>query len=853
MEYSGTQTAPSVPISSSLVDSAGVSDDNGHGLPNPFRILENKRRESDTVRYLDSLYERARAARWRFERQWFVNLSFYFGRQWIAWLAPGSIDYARLYEPQAPPWRVRLVVNRIRPAIRREMSKVMKEKPTAFVIPSTTDDSDIAAARAGEAIFEHLWRTLGMKEHTWNAQFWRAITGTGFVKDWWDPTPGPDGLGTIGVEVPTPFHLFFANLDQVEIEKQEFIIHQAMKSPEEVETKFQVKIKPDSIERGGGVIEAQLLQALNLEPGRVSQVCVKEIWIKPNVRYPRGAMFVWAGGKLLFSSVDPMTGDPVWPLYKKEYPFTDFKGVPTGRFYGDSSILDLIPIQKEYNRTRSQIIEAKNQMSKPQLIAPKGSIRADQITSEPGLVIFYQPGYTPPTALTLSGLPEYVLQELDRSLLDMADISGQHEVSTGTVPQGVTAASALSFLQESDDTMIAPIVSSLETGTERIGRHFLCHVHERWDEARLVKVLGPDNTWESHEFSKLDLRENTDLNVQAGSAMPRSIAAKQALILELMKMQAITPEQGMRYLEMAETSQMYEELQLDRRQAERENMKMSDESLIQPSRLASAFQGLISGLGIGQDPMSQGMGPGTMDSGMMGPGTMGQDASAAGMLPGSPAPGGALPGMAAAPETSAMPGLPGGGLGDSGMPANPGMQMPGMSPQMPDMPMGPGNSDLSAAMPMGGQMPMDDPTQGGMMGNPYSGAITPDQVFPPDHQLPLVPVNTWDNHQVHVEVHNNYRKRQEYEKLPQELKQEFERHVELHRAMLGLPPTMNPEQMLQIQQLAAAHPELGAQEAAMAPEGEATGGALPSEGQAPSQDYASAQGETPTESGSTPL
>jgi hypothetical protein len=782
MQYSGTQTAPSgptspLPISSSLIDSAGVSDDNGHGIPNPFRILQNKRQEADLVRYLDSLYERARRARWRFERQWFVNLSFYFGRQWITWLAGGAPDYARLYEPQAPPWRVRLVVNRIKPAIRREMSKVMKEKPTAYVIPSTTDDSDIAAARAGEAIFEHLWRTLKVKDHMWNAQFWRAITGTGFVKDWWDPKADM-GLGNIGIEVPTPFHLFFANLDQVDIERQEFIIHQAMKSPDEVETVFGVKLKPDSIERGGGVIEAQLLQALNLEPGQVSQVCVKEIWIKPNVRFPRGAMFVWAGGKMLFSSADPMTGDPRWPLYKMEYPFTDFKGVPTGRFYGDSSIIDLLPIQKEYNRTRSQIIEAKNQMSKPQLMAPRGSVDASKITSEPGLVIFYKPGYERPTPVPLSGLPEYVLQELDRSLLDMADISGQHEVSTGTVPQGVTAASALSFLQESDDTMIAPIISSLESGIERMGRHFLCHVHERWDEPRLVKVLGPDNTWEAKEFSRLDLRENTDLNVEAGSAMPRSMAAKQALILELMKERAITPEEGLRHLEMAATRQLYEELQLDRRQAERENMKMSDPATAQPARLASMFQGLLSNLNLGQD------------------------ASAGGMLPGSPAPGGG-PGMAAAPGTPALP-PPGGGLEDQGVPAGPvapmgGGGMPG--PQMPP----PGD------MPLVGGSPMDmDPTQGGQPGNAYTGALTPDMIYPPDHQLPIVPVNTWDNHQTHIEVHNNYRKRQEFENLSEELKQEFERHVELHRAMLGLPPTINPEQMLQIQQIAAANPQLGA-------------------------------------------
>jgi hypothetical protein len=62
----------------------------------------------------------------------------------------------------------------------------------------------------------------------------------------------------------------------------------------------------------------------------------------------------------------------------------------------------------------------------------------------------------------------------------------------------------------------------------------------------------------------------------------------------------------------------------------------------------------------------------------------------------------------------------------------------------------------------------------------------------------MVPVNSWDNHEVHIEVHNLFRKRQEFENLDPRAKEEFERHVELHRSALGMPPTINPEQMRQM-------------------------------------------------------
>lgn len=765
----------SAPATSSIINAAGTGDDESRpNIPNPITWLRQRRQEPDTIKYLNSLFERAKTARWRFERQWYVNLSYYFGRQWITWIQGATPDFAKLYEPQAPPWRVRLTVNRIKPAIRREISKTMKERPIAYVIPATTDDSGIAAARAGQAIFDYHWRELDVETELWLVQFWRTITGTGFIKDWWDPkAQTDDGVGSVQLEVPTPFHLYFSNPEQPRIDKQEFICQVGMKSPQDVELLYGVKVPPDSIERGGGVIEAQYLMALNLEPGNVSQVAVKEMWIKPNARYPRGAMFVWAGDKLLYTSADPMTGEPRWPLYKLEYPYTKFDGVPTGRFYGDSSIIDLLPIQKEYNRTRSQIIEAKNMMSKPQFVAQRGSIDANKITSEPGLVIFYTPGYEAPKQLDLQPLPNYVLQELDRSLLDMADISGLHEVSNGTVPQGVTAASALSFLQEQDDTMMAPVIRALEAGVERLGRHILCHVHERWDDAHAVQILGPDNTWEVKEFNKESLQGNTNLNIQAGSAMPRSLAAKQAFIMELIKMQVITPDMGLRYLQMAETNQMYEETQLDQRQAERENMRMSDPSILQVD-FAGAFARLQANMNGGGAPdETGGYGAGIpTESGQYGDQSL-QPAPGQPVPPGSPM--GELPGGPAIPPQPPVP-MP--------VTTTQGSVMQGMSP-------------MQAGLPL-----------------------------PPP--MPVVPVNSWDNHEVHIQVHNNFRKRQEYDALPPQLKEEFERHVELHRSSMGLPPTINPEQahqMAMMQQMTPQPPEL--------PPGMQSGGMPQDQGQPP--------------------
>jgi hypothetical protein len=527
--------------------------------------------EREAMNWAEEKFELCRKSRIQFERAWYTNIAFYFGRQYVQWtpnFGTGS-NYARMYEPPAPPWRVRLVTNKIRPIIRSEHAKLTKEDPQPYVIPASTDDDDLAGARAAENIFEYLWRDLKAKRVIRRMTFWQCLTGNGFIKDWYDgQQPDSSGIpGRIRLENITPFHFFVPDVEEEEIEFQPYVFHVAAKTPEYIKDTWGVEVPADS-NSSGGVLEQKFLQALGIQQQTgYDHVSVKECWVKPCGKWPNGAVIIYAADT-------PLSVTDSFPWDHGEYPFTKFDHVPTGRFYAESVISDLIPLQKEYNRTRSQIIEAKNRMAKPQLVAPRGSIDPNKITSEPGLIVFYTPGFAPPTPLKLEPIPEYVIEELNRCQTDMADISGQHEVTKGQAPPGVTAATAISYLQEADDTKLANTVSSLEEGIERIGKHLLEMVQQFWDLPRTVRVVGTDGEYESFIFSNQDLAGNTDLNVQSGSAMPRSRAAKQAFIMQLGQMGWIPPDRALRYLDMAETGRLYEEMQRDARAAQRENLKM---------------------------------------------------------------------------------------------------------------------------------------------------------------------------------------------------------------------------------------------------------------------------------------
>lgn len=524
--------------------------------------------DGELLSWCEGKFNESKNARLIFERQWYTNLAFYFGKQWAVWQNGGSSELNRLVEPPAPSWRVRMVINRTRSLIRSEIAKVVKESPNVFVIPQTSDDDDLLAARAGEATFEHVWRELHGDTHFSQCAYWLALTGNGFLKDWWDKTAEDGDLpGKIAMEAVSPFHIFLGNVQEYDLEKQPYIIHSMSKDVDWINDLYGTDLAPDT-NSYGDVLEQKFLSALGVSESSKNSINVREMWIKPCGKFPDGAIVTWAASKILYVTEG-------WPYSHGEYPFSQVTHIPTGRAYGESTIVDLIAPQKEFNRTRSQLIEAKNRMAKPQLIAPRGSIDPTKITSEPGLIITYTPGYQPPQPIPLTAIPAYVTQELERCLMDMDDIAGQHEISRGQTPPGVTAATAISFLSEQDESKLALTIESKEACIEKIGKHILSHAGQFWDSKRTVKVLGDSNTYEAELFKGSDFKGNTDLHVESGSAMPRSRAAKQAFITELGKMGWLPPDRALRYLDMAETGRMYEETQIDNRQQQRENVRMT--------------------------------------------------------------------------------------------------------------------------------------------------------------------------------------------------------------------------------------------------------------------------------------
>lgn len=688
------------------------------------------------VSWVKQQYQKMKSDRQPYERQWRLNYAMYKGRQYVVPMKGGSIvgGAGRLHTPEVPPYRVRAVRNKIKPVVRTEISKLTSNKPNASVVPASTEDEDLFAAQAGEQVWESLYNTKQLHKIFTRSMFWLSICGVSFLKDWWDPyclDYTKKYEGDIKTAAVTPLHLFVPDLREQEIEDQPYVLNAYTKPVEWMEAYYGKKMNATTVSANEIMGESFFKSQTN--DAKPDSVLVLEMWIKPygHKWFPEGGVVIIAGDELI-SATRTM-------LYNhQEYPFVKFDHIPTGEFYSDSVINDLIPPQREYNKTTSQIIEAKNRMARPQLLAALGSIDPSKVTTEPGQIIQYKLGFPPPSPLPLQPLPNYVLDELDRIKSDMEDISSQHEVSHGSAPTGVTAATAISYLQERDDSAMSTTYQSVEFGYEKLARHYLSHVVQFWETSRIVKSVGIDGMFDSINLKGSDIASGTDIRMEAGSALPISKAAKQAFLIDMMKLGFIDPNKGLSMMDMGGVDKLYDELKADERQVQRENLRMRS---LKIDDIEAHMKQVEAVELLGQQLMQQ-----------------------------------QAPQMQSQQVATAMPGLP----QDITDPESQQMALDGLDqlegaisqppgqPQMPQMDLGAGQDQQSG-------LPLSIPVN-------------------------MVPVNTWDNHQLHIELHNQFRKSQAFELLPDQIKAQFEAHVAQHAAVLqqtsinamGMMPGINP-------------------------------------------------------------
>jgi hypothetical protein len=250
-------------------------------------------------------------------------------------------------------------------------------------------------------------------------------------------------------------------------------------------------------------------------------------------------MVRWCNGDRVVEISKDHDGKCVFPYIDGRIPHVFMQHVPSATsIWPDSMVAQIRQLNLELDKAVSQIIAVKDYMANPMWrVATQHRIKG-KIRSKAGNIVRYVhvPNVPPPEPLPGVPMPAQV-ENLIVALRDqILEVSGQGETTRGRVPSGVRSGVAVAYLQEEDDTRLGPTTENLEEMTANMASLILSRLGQYYRIPRLLRLYRRDGTFDVIKFKGSDLRGNTDVVPVAGSALPRSKAARQQNVLDMVSM-----------------------------------------------------------------------------------------------------------------------------------------------------------------------------------------------------------------------------------------------------------------------------------------------------------------------------
>ena len=256
-------------------------------------------------------------------------------------------------------------------------------------------------------------------------------------------------------------------------------------------------------------------------------------------KYPNGRIITIAGNILLRDKPSPYKHGRSPYVRFFRYPVPD-----KGYFYGE--IDQIIPLQMELNKRKSQIIDIMNIVANPpMLINIASGINSKKMTNEPGLII--------PTNMDVDraakwlqppNIPSALFVQIEQIGQDIDTVSGVHDITQGRRPTGITAAAAIETLQEAAQTRIRLAARYYEYSLKHASELMLSIIWDYYKNNRTIRKKTTDGyEYKVVNFANAELAGGIpDVVIKSGSTMPISEAIRRQDAKELKMMGTIDDE-----------------------------------------------------------------------------------------------------------------------------------------------------------------------------------------------------------------------------------------------------------------------------------------------------------------------
>lgn len=512
------------------------------------------------------------------EQSWFINHINYLGYQWTL-VDPDTGSLEEI------PNEVRFRANLMQSRIAARVAKVTSLPPD-WDVDSDTDSTKVQQARkVAEKFLEYVWDKESMQVKSREFAFFVSIYGTGLIGITWDAAYGkrldPDEVlgqvdmeqdipqlleafggdgksmiewlegkkeirdGDIKIQVLNPFDVYVDPAASDE-ESASWVLLKRLMSVDDVKEVYDEDVTPEALGDGSGPTYKYRLWQLaspNVVSGGTSSMSlenvveVKEFWERPTPKRPKGRLFVYANGVVLRDGDNPFNG------LSAEIPLARARDLPRlAGFWGISTTESAIPLQRSYNKARSDVIQAEHDQAAPKIMVPRGcGIKQGAFDRTSNELVDY-------TALSIgSGQPlrpwrldgaqvsSLHTVSIEQSNIEMDEVFGLSDISKGNAPKGVSAGVALDILLKESDIRLGGITAEMTAAYARVGKMVL-DVAKRFisDEYVFTEVSGEGASPEIYSFMSTDL-STKNVRVRMGSIVERRRMRRQQTGIELLQ------------------------------------------------------------------------------------------------------------------------------------------------------------------------------------------------------------------------------------------------------------------------------------------------------------------------------
>lgn len=497
---------------------------------------------------------------------WKQNISFYAGNHQV-----------RDPAISVTPYRVRVKENHINNILNRMVSIFVQNLPIVRVFPSSASWEDEQNAETTELYGKYFWRSKKIEQKLSKLIRYTSIMGNGFLYEKYNPDEGGEVLiqagetqsgkselqkyrGDVDICVLDPFRVApRPGID--ELDDMYDIILAEPGNREELESKYG-KIECESA-TGYNVYNAQLRNDSD-------RIIINHYYHKPTSWFEEGLYVCWVGKKLL--AIKPFPYSKYQKLPIQHLPFDQ----SPMKFWGMSSIEQLMDLQEQLNRAASMIVESRNLMARPRIFASHESqLAAQSVTDQPGGIMRYKMAGGPPTFVTSN----FNFTELANHKSDvrnaLAAVSGITGASRGEIPQATKTALALQLVLEQDRSQWLPfikrfhqVIIDMMYSTLGIAAEYF---HE--DDPRVVKIEGQNM---SRLFHGGIVPSPIDLYLEDTNPLGWTAAGRVEQITTLAQMGILKDRnQVLEMLKLSSPDPAFDLIKISKLRAQKENEKLS--------------------------------------------------------------------------------------------------------------------------------------------------------------------------------------------------------------------------------------------------------------------------------------